>query len=146
MEVCFGGPLGVVTGSCTWRDIERDWNFLIDCGMQQGETTADEWNSGVWPFDPAEIQFVVLTHAHIDHCGLIPVLYKKGFKGQIYCTEETKEIATYLLKDAASQSGGPFNRSDVDAVRWHEPGSEKQLGTFLLGTQTCSFNFFELVM
>lgn len=132
MEVCFVGPLGVVTGSCTWmRDIEKDWSFLIDCGMQQGETTADTWNSGEWPFDPAEIQFVVLTHAHIDHCGLIPLLYRKGFKGQIYCTKETEEIAKYLLKDAAGQPGAPFNRSDVDAVKWHEPGSEKQLGTFL---------------
>jgi metallo-beta-lactamase family protein len=132
MEVCFVGPLGVVTGSCTWmRDIERDWNFLIDCGMQQGEAMANKWNSGEWPFDPAEIKFVVLTHAHIDHCGLIPLLYRKGFKGQIYCTKETEEIAKYLLHDAASQPGAPFNRSDVDAVKWFEPGSEKQLGTFL---------------
>lgn len=132
MEVCFVGPLGVVTGSCTWmRDIEKDWSFLIDCGMQQGETTADKWNSGQWPFDPAEIKFVVLTHAHIDHCGLIPLLYKKGFKGQIYCTKETAEIAKHLLKDAASQPNAPFNRSDVDVVKWHEPGSKKQLGTFL---------------
>ncbi|MBC3807051.1 MBL fold metallo-hydrolase [Undibacterium seohonense] len=132
MEVCFVGPLGVVTGSCTWlRDIEKNWNFLIDCGMQQGETTADKWNSGEWPFDPAEIKFVVLTHAHIDHCGLIPLLYRKGFKGQIYCTKETEEIAKFLLKDAAGQPGAPFNRSDVDVIKWQEPGSEKQLGTFL---------------
>lgn len=132
MEVCFVGPLGVVTGSCTWmRDFERNWSFLIDCGMQQGESTAADWNAGAWPFDPAEIKFVVLTHAHIDHCGLLPLLYKKGFVGNVYCTRETAEIAQLLLTDAAKHQGAPFNKNDVNAVKWVEPGSGKQLGTYL---------------
>lgn len=132
MEVCFVGPLGVVTGSCTWmRDIEKDWNFLIDCGMQQGEPNAVHWNSGDWPFNPEEIKFVVLTHAHIDHCGLIPLLYKKGFSGIVYCTKETSEIAKHLLRDACNQPNSPYSLEDLEAIAWREPRSEKQLGTYL---------------
>ena len=80
MEIRFIGPIGKVTGSCTWmRDRSKDWSFLIDCGMQQGERSSNEWNAGNhWPFKPLELKFVVLTHAHIDHCGLIPELYKRG--------------------------------------------------------------------
>lgn len=132
MEVCFVGPLGVVTGSCTWmRDIEKDWSFLIDCGMQQGEPTAAQWNFGKWPFNPSEIKFVVLTHAHIDHCGLIPLLYRNGFTGPVYCTRETSEIAKHLLRDASEQLNSTYRFEDVEAVIWREPGSEKQLGTYL---------------
>ena len=84
MEVNFIGPLGKVTGSYTWmRDKEKGWNFLIDCGMQQGEVTADEWNHQTWPFEPSEIKFIVLTHAHMDHSGLIPSLYESGFNGKV---------------------------------------------------------------
>lgn len=129
MEICFLGPLGRVAGSCTWmRDQSRNWNFIIDCGMQQGERTSDEWNQGFWPFDPKTLQFVVLTHAHIDHCGMIPVLYQKGFSGVVFCARETAEVAVILLKDAARLSSGRFSEADVDAIRWREPGREPFLG------------------
>jgi metallo-beta-lactamase family protein len=119
MEINFIGPLNKVTGSCTWmRDKKRKWNFLIDCGMQQGEKTAAEWNNQDWPFDPAEIQFIILTHAHIDHCGLIPVLYRDGFTGVVYCTEETAKIATILLKNAMNLSPDLFNHSHIRKIRW----------------------------
>lgn len=129
MEIRFLGPLGMVTGSCTWmRDIKANWNFLIDCGMQQGERGADKWNRGTWPFDPTTIQFVVLTHAHIDHCGLLPRLYKDGFRGKVYCTRETKELATIALADAARHPGAPYQFADVKRILWHEPRKIPLLG------------------
>lgn len=131
MKIRFIGPLGKVTGSCTWmHDEANDWNFLVDCGMQQGERTAAEWNACDWPFDPAEIKFVILTHAHIDHCGLLPVLYRKGFRGLVYCSRETAEIAKILLRDAAELSDASFTARDVDAVRWHEPRHSQFFGRF----------------
>lgn len=130
MKVRFLGPVGKVTGSCTWLwDEKRRWNLLVDCGMQQGEPTAAKWNRGDWPFDPADIQCVVLTHAHIDHCGLLPLLYKRGFKGRVHCAKETRQIATLLLKDAAKLSD-LYTKEDVDLIQWHEPGNGQFFGMF----------------
>jgi len=130
MEIRFLGPLGKVTGSCTWmRDEARGWNFLIDCGMQQGEMSAAQWNACDWPFNPCELQFVVLTHAHIDHCGLLPMLYQRGFSGTVYCPRETRELATALLKDAARLSG-LYRPQEVDRINWHEHKAGPLLGGY----------------
>ena len=143
MKIRFIGPLGKVTGSCTWmRDETRGWNFLIDCGMQQGERTAADWNACDWPFDPREIRLVILTHAHIDHCGLIPMLYKSGFRGLVYCTKETAEIACILLRDAAALSDIGFTAADVDAIRWHEPRPAPLFGKFHPIDQDLFVRFF----
>lgn len=131
MKIRFIGPLNKVTGSCTWLlDEMRGWNFLVDCGMQQGESSATEWNRAEWPFVPAALKFVVLTHAHIDHCGLIPMLYKQGFRGVVYCAKETAAIATILLRDAARIANPGYTEQDVDAIRWHEPASRSLFGQF----------------
>lgn len=132
MEVRFLGPLGVVTGSCTWmRDLKRNWSFLVDCGIQQGEPTQVAWNEADWPFDPKEIRFVVLTHAHMDHSGLIPALYRRGFRGPVYCTKETQLLATELLKDAIRHSTLPYSSDHIDLIRWKEPGADKAFGLHL---------------
>lgn len=130
MDVQFIGPLGKVTGSCTWmRDIEKGWSFLIDCGMQQGENSAEDWNSGAaWPFDPREIQFVALTHAHIDHSGLIPELYRQGFKGQVYCTTPTRKLSQVLLADAARLPGTPYQEADIMNIDWKDDRIKSQGG------------------
>lgn len=131
MEIMFLGPLGKVTGSCSWmRDVAQGWSFLVDCGMQQGEHSAAKWNSCDWPFDPAELNFVALTHAHVDHSGLIPVLYKRGFRGPVYATQETQEIAKVLLTDASGFPGALFTAEDVDAICWREPGGYPLLGGY----------------
>lgn len=143
MKIRFMGPLGKVTGSCTWmRDEARGWNFLVDCGMQQGERTAAVWNACDWPFDPAEIKFVILTHAHIDHCGLLPILYRQGFRGLVYCSRETAEIAKILLRDAAELSDIGFTMRDVDALRWHEPHQPPLFGRFHPVDQDLFVRFF----
>lgn len=131
MEIKFIGPLGKVTGSCTWmRDNEKGWSFLIDCGMQQGEITADQWNHQEWPFDPAEIQFIVLTHAHMDHSGLIPSLYESGFSGKVYCTEETAEIAKIQYQNSVHLSPDLFNQENIDRIEWCHFKKEPLLGGY----------------
>ncbi|MES2280106.1 MAG: MBL fold metallo-hydrolase [Pseudomonadota bacterium] len=142
MEVRFLGPLGVVTGSCTWmRDMDRDWSFLVDCGLQQGERTQEEWNQCDWPFDPATLKFVVLTHAHTDHCGLLPVLYQRGFTGPVYCTKETAGLAKALLLDSTGHTD-LYTEADVARVQWKEPGAHKPLGEILPVDQDLFLRFF----
>ncbi len=73
-------------------------HILIDCGMEQGN---DVYENQELPIPSSEIDFVLLTHAHIDHSGLIPLLYTKGFRGKVYCTKPTKDLCEIMLKDSA---------------------------------------------
>lgn len=120
MKIRFVGPLGVVTGSCTWLE-HAGVEFLIDCGLEQDAGAPRGWNHAPWPFDPAKLRFVVLTHAHADHCGLIPALYRRGFRGAVYCTQETAEIAKIMLRDAAGSDDALSNAADVERIVWKTP-------------------------
>jgi metallo-beta-lactamase family protein len=98
MKISFHGACREVTGSCILVETEKS-KFLIDCGMFQDENTY--LKNETFSFNPSEIDFVLLTHAHIDHCGRLPKLYKDGFRGKVYCTEPTKQISTAMLLDSA---------------------------------------------
>ncbi len=99
VEVTFHGAVGVVTGSCYLLKIgER--TLLIDCGLFQGNKSLRELNYGPFPFEPREIDAVLLTHAHVDHCGLIPKLCRLGFKGPVYATQGTAELIGFVLPDS----------------------------------------------
>ena len=119
MKVRFLGAVGTVTGSCSWlQDPDRGWNFLVDCGVTQDESNAMTDQPKAWPFDPTTLQFVALTHAHLDHCGLLPALYRDGFKGPVYCTSETAELARLVLADAARIPNAGLCPGEVDRIQW----------------------------
>lgn len=105
MRMMFCGAIGRVTGSCTWlqHDNGREKvNFLVDCGAFQGDPNEVVLNNNAFQFEPKKLHFVLLTHAHLDHCGLIPRLYREGFIGPIYCTAATARLAREICLDSAS--------------------------------------------
>ncbi|WP_125153853.1 MBL fold metallo-hydrolase RNA specificity domain-containing protein [Clostridium rectalis] len=98
MQIEFYGAAGCVTGSCHLLKIKGK-NILLDCGLYQGKDEKERGNE-TFNFNPKNIHYVILSHAHIDHCGRIPLLYKQGFKGDIICTEGTKDLSNIMLKDS----------------------------------------------
>lgn len=124
-----GATGGHVTGSCTiFYYPRKDSQFLVDCGLVQGEGDDFEKNSSAFPFDPSEIKFVLLTHAHQDHCGLIPKLYKDGFKGRVICTKATAQLARLSLLDSTHHKGCPFSEFDVDCIQFDHIDDRPEFG------------------
>ncbi|MCK9445393.1 MBL fold metallo-hydrolase [bacterium] len=108
MKVSFSGACREVTGSCILVESEET-KFLVDCGMFQGNS----YNKNLedFSFDPKKIDFVLLTHAHLDHCGRLPKLFADGFRGRVYSTAPTKDLTEIILLDAlkvAQMEGRPF--------------------------------------
>lgn len=100
MKIMFCGASSGVTGSCHMIE-SGSHRILLDCGQFQGGKAEDALNYEPFPFDPAGIECVVLSHAHIDHCGRLPLLAKRGFTGKIYCTDATADLLGIMLKDSA---------------------------------------------
>lgn len=124
MKIQFLGAAGEVTGSRHSIEVMLPGGsrrFMVDCGMFQGGREASNKNLELFPFSPKDLSFVVLTHAHIDHSGLLPRLCAQGFAGPIYCTSATFELLKILLPDSAY-----LQRADVERAerkqkvgKWH---------------------------
>lgn len=97
MELMFIGADHEVTGSCHYLRV-GDKNILVDYGMEQGSRTFENCEL---PVEPALIDYVFLTHAHVDHSGMLPLMYARGFRGQIYATEATCDLCSIMLRDCA---------------------------------------------
>ena len=109
----FLGGAGTVTGSKTLIEIGNT-RVLIDCGLFQGLKHLRKLNREDFPVDPSTIDAVILTHAHLDHCGYLPVLVKGGFKGAIHCTRPTKELTNIILQDS-----GKIQEEDAKRANKH---------------------------
>ena len=119
LKIKFVGAVEGVSRSCTWlHHTDSDTQFLVDCGMNQGNIL-DAWkNSQPFPFKPSQIKYVLLTHAHIDHCGLIPKLVKENFCGVIYATRATRELTEIMLRDSAKVNGTTQDLESIKSINW----------------------------
>lgn len=100
MKITFIGATRIVTGSCFHIQTEKA-HLLIDCGLFQGTRENEQKNAEPFPFKPSEVDYLLLTHAHLDHTGLIPKLVKEGFQGKILATKATAELCNVMLLDSA---------------------------------------------
>lgn len=100
MKIKFCGGVQAVTGSCHLLTIGTK-KVLLDCGQFQGGKALDQLNYEDFGFRPSEIDYLILSHAHVDHCGRIPLLVKLGFQGRIFCTDATFDLVQVMLRDSA---------------------------------------------
>jgi metallo-beta-lactamase family protein len=101
MEIKFCGAAQEVTGSCHLITLKNGYKILLDCGLYQGNDEEMEHFNEKWHFNPAEIDCLILSHAHIDHTGRVPKLVADGFKGKIYATHATRSLCSIMLVDSA---------------------------------------------
>ena len=120
-SLTFCGAAGTVTGSCSLLET-RHADFLIDCGLFQGNKTTQALNYEPFPFTPGDMDFLILTHAHIDHSGLLPKLVAQGFNSPIYATQPTIDLLEFMLRDGASiQESNAARKNKKNARRGLPP-------------------------
>lgn len=120
MEIAFHGAARAVTGSKHLVTLKNNTKILLDCGMFQGMGEVTDDLNGYFGFNPQTITYVILSHAHIDHCGLLPRLVAEGFSGTIYSTAATMDLARILLNDSAK-----IQMQDAEYQNRHLRESEK---------------------
>jgi len=109
MKIQFLGAAKTVTGSCFYVETSN-LKFLVECGAFQGPSEIEERNYDPFPFNPADIDFVFLTHAHFDHSGRLPLLVKQGFRGRIVSTQPTRDLTKIILLDSARLQKEEYDR------------------------------------
>jgi metallo-beta-lactamase family protein len=117
----FCGATRTVTGPCFMIRAPK-CKFLIDCGLFQGHKTLKQLNYQPFPFDPPELDFVLLTHGHIDHAGLLPKLWRVGFNGPVFMTRGTRDLLHFMLPDS-----GHIQEMDVENLNRRYARRDKPL-------------------
>ncbi|MFT5144080.1 MAG: metallo-beta-lactamase family protein [Rhodothermales bacterium] len=130
MKLTFCGAARTVTGSKHLLELESGHKILMDCGLFQGRRSESDRLNREFLFNPAEIDVVLLSHAHIDHAGLLPKLWKDGFRGKVYCTHATYSLSTLLLMDSAH-----IQQSDVRFVNKRNKKRNRPAVTPLYGRE-----------
>jgi metallo-beta-lactamase family protein len=118
MKIQFLGAAKEVTGSKHLITTDKGTTILLDCGMYQGKGMETDQANRELGFDPKDIHYLILSHAHIDHSGLIPYIYSLGFRGKIYCTPATRDLCQLMLQDTAF-----IQEQDV---RWYNKKMDRQ--------------------
>jgi len=113
LNLSFLGGAGTVTGSKYLVEHEKH-KLLVDCGLFQGFKALRLKNWAPFPVEPGSINAVILTHAHLDHCGYLPLLIKRGFRGPVYCSRATRDLCAILLPDA-----GHLQEKDAEFANRH---------------------------
>jgi len=140
MKITFFGAARNVTGSKHLIQTQG-FNLLLDCGMYQGRRDQSNQSNRTLPFSSKDINAVILSHGHVDHSGLLPVLVKEGFMGRIYCTGPTAEITKYLLEDSAS-----IQEKDCDYFNSHLREGESPISPIYTSNEAeRTFAYFEPV-
>jgi metallo-beta-lactamase family protein len=122
MKIAFHGAARTVTGSKHLITLNNGTEILLDCGLFQGMGQVTDKLNGYFGFNPAKVTYLVLSHAHIDHCGLLPRLVAEGFSGNIYCTAATMDLARILMLDSAK-----IQMQDSEFSNKHlKPGNEPE--------------------
>lgn len=118
MKLTFWGAAQQVTGSQYLLDVQDDYRILIDCGIDmERNLDEEETERAFFPFEPSSINLVLLTHAHIDHSGNLPTLYRDGYEGQVLCTAATLELTKLLLIDSAHLNQKKLQRATGDSKK-----------------------------
>lgn len=114
-----GGVTSVTGANFLFEVMKKDGvrrKILVDCGMEQGTDKAKQYNSSPFIFDPADVDMLLVTHAHMDHIGLIPKLVRHGFRGTIYSTAETRDLSVFMLEDCVKLVAQEAERNNVEPL------------------------------
>ena len=143
IKLTFLGAAQSVTGSCYLVE-SGNFRFLVDCGLyQEREFRGRNWEP--FPIPPETLDFVLLTHAHLDHSGLLPKLVREGFQGSIYCVAATAEIAEIMLLDSANiqEEDAEFKKKRHQKAR--RKGSYPEVPLYTIDDAKASFPLFSPV-
>src|SRR3954447_20553681 len=110
MQIQFLGATRTTTGSMYLLEVNQR-RLLLECGLYQGKRDESIERNRHFPFDPAKLDAVILSHAHIDHCGNLPNLCRQGYNGNIHCTFATRDLAAIMLEDSAE-----IQRADAEYI------------------------------
>ena len=128
MNIKFCGAARNVTGSCHLITLDSGYRILLDCGLFQGDRSNDYQSNSNWHFDPSNVDCLILSHAHIDHTGRVPALYKEGFRGCIHSTHATRSLCAIMLLDSAKiqERDAEFhNKKELKKKKKHKKRGKK---------------------